>query len=417
MPVAAVPNYLPDQLIANASPGLRFGMYLKLWGVDERSGQRLWETRDIVYRVTGRDQRERAMSDENKRSALNMATKLTPSDRRMMQALVRRQLALAEPFAKSGSLVVVEAEAVAPFTTGLGNEHPLENGFAFLNPYGLPYLPGSGVKGVVRQAARELASGEWGDTQGWNRDEKYSLKIGKEAIDLCIIDVLFGRETPSGESGHVRGALSFWDVVPQIDGELLAVEVMTPHQGHYYQQGGTPHDSGSPNPINFLTVPPKSRFTFHVQCDLAHLRRLAPSLAEGERWKGLVEAAFQHAFQWLGFGAKTSVGYGAFVPAKQSVNNGSHPVAPAPPAARRAPETEARSETVWPQARLQYNRQNGTLTAIGPNNARASAFDEQAQELLSRLPEQIQQRVRTNQFVRAVACVRDSVLVAVEPTS
>ncbi len=29
------------------------------------------------------------------------------------------------------------------------------------------------------------------------------------------------------------------------------------------------------------------------------------------RWKTLLEAAFKHAFDWLGFGAKTAVGYGA----------------------------------------------------------------------------------------------------------
>lgn len=40
-------------------------------------------------------------------------------------------------------------------------EHLLENGFAFLNPYGLPYLPGSGVKGVLRQAAREVDKKSW----------------------------------------------------------------------------------------------------------------------------------------------------------------------------------------------------------------------------------------------------------------
>jgi CRISPR-associated protein Cmr6 len=91
---------------------------------------------------------------------------------------------------------------------------------------------------------------------------------------------------------------------------------MTPHQSHYYQQKAqagstTPHESGQPNPISFLTVPPGARFVFHVQCDLAHLRRLAPALAADERWRTLLDAAFRHAFDWLGFGAKTAVGYGA----------------------------------------------------------------------------------------------------------
>jgi CRISPR-associated protein Cmr6 len=94
------------------------------------------------------------------------------------------------------------------------------------------------------------------------------------------------------------------------------VEIMTPHQSHYYQDkavaGSTsPHDSGSPNPISFLTVPPQSQFAFHVVCNTAQLEHLAPDLAANDRWKVLLTEAFEHAFAWLGFGAKTSVGYGA----------------------------------------------------------------------------------------------------------
>lgn len=395
MPVAAIPAYIPEKLLAEASPGLRFGMYLKLW--------------DAKF----------AIPPENKRAALNESCKLTASDRRIMQALMRRQQALAGPLVASGALMRLETVAVAPFTTGLGNEHPLENGFAFLNPYGLPYLPGSGVKGVVQQAACELASGDWGEANGWNRDDSYPLKIGKKEIRLSLLDVLFGRKTPSGESEHVRGALSFWDVIPQIAGERLVVEVMTPHQTHYYQNCENPHDSGSPNPITFLTVPPKSRFTFHVQCDRAHLRRLAPALAEEDRWKGLVEAAFAHAFQWLGFGAKTAVGYGAFDRAREPVGSDSRTSEASSAEKPGAPKPEMRGEIVWDRARLQYNVQNGTLIATGPKNAKAYAYNERGRELFSRLPADVQQKVRTNPFnVQVIARVRGSEgseLVAVEP--
>jgi CRISPR-associated protein Cmr6 len=82
---------------------------------------------------------------------------------------------------------------------------------------------------------------------------------------------------------------------------------MTPHYGDYYQGNVTPHDSGQPNPILFLTVPPDSSFEFFVQCDFA---ALPESLRNS--WQTLLEAAFQHAFDWLGFGAKTAVGYGQF---------------------------------------------------------------------------------------------------------
>lgn len=277
MSIAAVPAYLGKDFSA-ASPGMRFGMYLQFW--NEHGWSKI------------------------KDKPLDKAKELNANDRQTMRGLLARQRLIFDVSAPEEASFRLDALATAPFSTGLGNEHPTENGFAFLNPYGLPYLPGSGVKGVLRQAARELVSGDWGAAKGWN--------------DAAIVN-LFGRESSDGDTDHLRGALSFWDVIPQIAPEdpkkpdqiSLAVEIMTPHQGHYYQHGNTPHESGQPNPISFLSVPPNSRFVFHVQCNLAHLERRAPELTQSGRWKDLLEAAFQHAYQWLGFGAKTAIGYGA----------------------------------------------------------------------------------------------------------
>ncbi len=98
----------------------------------------------------------------------------------------------------------------------------------------------------------------------------------------------------------------FWDVIPESASGKLAVDIMTPHYGDYYQGDATPHDSGQPNPILFLTIPPGSCFEFFVQCDPAAL----PASLKNS-WPILLKAAFQLAFEWLGFGAKTAVGYGA----------------------------------------------------------------------------------------------------------
>jgi CRISPR-associated protein Cmr6 len=301
MAIAAVPGFLGRDF-SQASPGLRFGMYLPFWGVDGQTGLPTWTTHDLNQRGAG--PRQEPQCKDDKSAALKQTVKLFANDLALMRALAARQAAAANAIASVGSLLELSAVAIAPFTTGLGNEHPLENGFAFLNPYGLPYLPGSGVKGVLRQAAGELESGDWGDRQGWTKD---------------AITHLFGLEAEPGGENHQRGALSFWDVLPQVPDEGLQVEVMTPHQSHYYQQrvdaksGGSssPHDSGQPIPINFLTVPPGARFVFHVQCDQPFLARLDPAWAADRHWQTLLLSAFNHAFQWLGFGAKTAVGYGA----------------------------------------------------------------------------------------------------------
>jgi CRISPR-associated protein Cmr6 len=294
MPIAAVPCYLGTDF-STASPGMRFGMYLPLWGIDRRSKEVNWTTHDTKYEILGQNRQESAVRHENKVDALKAATELKTQDKSRMMALVTRQNTIAKSVPIT-NILSLDALATAPFTTGLGNEHPLENGFAFLSPYGLPYLPGSGIKGVLRQAARELASGDWGDDFGWNE---------------TAIHLLFGKESEDGDTEHQRGVLSLWDVIPRIKGDSLSVEIMTPHQGHYYQRDQTPHDSGSPIPINFLTVPPGSGFTFHVVCDVPRLTRLEPKFAHSDAWKTLLQAAFEHAFEWLGFGAKTSVGYGA----------------------------------------------------------------------------------------------------------
>jgi CRISPR-associated protein Cmr6 len=318
MPIAALPEYLGKDF-SQASPGLRFGMYLPLWGTNKRSKELLWSTHDITYEIRGQQQNEREIKKENKVTALQQACALSAADKQIGKAMFQRQNQIFDCMPSEQGLRL-HATAVAPFTTGLGNEHPLENGFAFLNPYGLPYLPGSGVKGVLRQAAKELASGQW-DNQEWHHaeDPRHEVrdKQGKHLFDASDLDVLFGSEAKDGEN-HLRGVLSFWDVIPQIEGNSLMVEIMTPHQSHFYQEdakkgaGSTsPHDSGSPNPISFLTVPPNSQFAFHVVCDSARLAHLAPDLAHNERWKELLAHAFEHAFSWLGFGAKTSVGYGA----------------------------------------------------------------------------------------------------------
>lgn len=294
---------------------------------------------------------------------------LNKRDRDQISALATRQTALAATVAPD-NLLRLDALATAPFTTGLGNEHPLENGFAFLNPYGLPYLPGSGVKGVLRQAARELARGEWGDTHSWDEGKEERVINGQRDWDYPIIDALFGKEDSNDAQ---RGALVFWDVIPQVKGDNLMVEIMTPHQGHYYQQkeaaGSTsPHDSGQPIPISYLTVPPGSGFAFHVVCDLAFLGRIDPALTEC--WKTLLTAAFEHAFQWLGFGAKTAVGYGAMTRDAEAE-------------ARAAKDQADRARDA--QAQREHAQRQARLAALSPNQRRIEEFSTQAQQRLEQL--------------------------------
>lgn len=261
---AAVPDYLPDS-VNEAPPGHKFSLYFPIWNPST------WE-----------------MEKNSKTEALNKVLAIPNDSSKQIDAVRERQLAMVEGYDED-RVFALNAVSISPLVTGMGLDHPLENGFAFLNPYGMPYLPASSIKGVLRAAARELATFEVG---GWTSD---------------TINTLFGSQDYDDEEFQ-RGALVFMDVIPQVTANSLAMDVMTPHQGHYYQgnnQGASaPHDAGSPNPIMFMVIPPRSQFTFHVLADRHLLKHV-------QNWKELLGQAFEHAFKWLGFGAKTALGYGA----------------------------------------------------------------------------------------------------------
>lgn len=269
-PRAAVPWYAGADF-QEAPPGHRYLLYLPFWKED-------WNT-----------------IKEGKQKELAKVGAVPRYAAETMRALAERQ----RDVGRAARAEVVEAISISPFATGLGWEHPNENGFAFLHPYGLPYLPGSGVKGVLRDAAQQLADGCDGDTRGWTS---------------TAVQILFGPvpEEIRKPDDASCGALRFFDVIPEIavddKGKVrMGVDIMNPHHSAYYQDNATPHDAGSPVPIFFLVVPPGSRFIFAVDCPREHT---LPGALAGA-WRVLIREALDYAFDWLGFGAKTAVGYGA----------------------------------------------------------------------------------------------------------
>ena len=171
-----------------------------------------------------------------------------------------------------------ELRTGSPFVSGLGRAHPVENGFAWHYTLGVPYLPGSSVKGVVRA---------W--VTRW--------KEVKEAIRIL------GPPPPvSGVAPEPRvGTVVFPDALPAVPVKLGA-DVMTPHYGDYYQKGDAPGDWMSPTPIPFLVVRAGATFRFAV----------APRQPGEKSYEDCATACawLKEALEWIGAGAKTAVGYG-----------------------------------------------------------------------------------------------------------
>lgn len=185
------------------------------------------------------------------------------------------------------------------FVTGMGLPHPLENGLVFHPTLGVPYLPASGVKGLVRAFLRDRT-----DLDGQYIEDWFGPDLGG---------------VPAGEQAEraAAGAFVFFDAVP-VAPPTLAVDVMTPHMGKWYAEGGkikadgqghlpadaVPADWHDPIPIKFLAVK-----DIRLQFALAPRRRGVPNEADAR--EALFDALGQ-ALSLLGAGAKTAAGYGRF---------------------------------------------------------------------------------------------------------
>lgn len=202
--------------------------------------------------------------------------------------------------------VTFELELQSRLVVGLGGKGSLETGLTLDQVTGLPYIPGSALKGVCRNYVLLRIA----------RMREYSLDPAQpnemnEALK-ALEEKLISDKDESSEAKHFRqafgtqqkaGAYIFFDAVPtgSMGSHLFAVDVMTPHFGEYYRSSGDrpPHDADSPNPVSFPTVNAGVEFAFAVgmrhgiEADLEWSRKFLIS-----------------AIRELGLGAKTAAGYG-----------------------------------------------------------------------------------------------------------
>lgn len=390
--IAALPNYIPsanNAVFADAAPGHKFlGYFRNFQDTDALAFEPYRGKARLVapWPAPGAPNRaEQALLKAEYDGVINDICKLPISSVNQIAALRTRQQALHAHYGPNAYRI--SATSTAPFATGLGNEHPIENGFAFLTPYGLPYLAGSGVKGILRRSMQELQD------------------VGEVGFTDEAINALFGPETGADDAtlpeDAKRGALDFWDVFPDPAkaGNKLVVEIMTPHFGEYYRGKETPHDSGAPVPVSFLAVPAKSQFDFHVVCQPSRL----PGALQVQ-WRTLLERAFAHAFEWVGFGAKTSVGYGAMT---ATATPAATPAASATTADTGATSinsaSSAATRLVWPTAKLTLNPGTGEVTASFGGKSTAPLKNPQANELRAALGEERANKLKKNKELKGIS--------------
>ncbi|MDP3029316.1 MAG: type III-B CRISPR module RAMP protein Cmr6 [Deltaproteobacteria bacterium] len=261
-----------------------------------------------------------------------------------------------------------EVPLSAPLVIGLGNEHPTEKGFRFDWTLGVPCIPASGIKGVVRLAYLVNALDEFPTKE---EAESFWREVRDDRIPECAQHLFGCSEVKNAGQKAMRGKVIFLDALPA---ELprLKPEIMNCHYPDYLNKSERgPTEDQQPNPQKFWAVDPyldengtplKFVFRLLLHRDVAGDKDYGPCLM----------AAFEAALQEHGLGAKTAIGHGRFniscpVERGTSAKADQGSVSIPEPTTDKLEISQAQPKEVhreiWGKATLVWTSNNKTITA------------------------------------------------------
>jgi len=184
---------------------------------------------------------------------------------------------------------------------GLGTESVYETGLTLHPVYGFPYIPASGLKGVVRSYIIQICF-----------DGKEELALGEPEFVTLFGD---GLDTDN-DSGN-RGKVLFLDAFPTKT-PIIKADIINPHYREFFDSEGKvpPADYFEPVPVSFLSVE-KTAFQFSIAV-LSDDNMPIKSIFGSKKYDTQYETS-SFIMHWLdrtlteaGAGAKTTSGYGQF---------------------------------------------------------------------------------------------------------
>ena len=236
---------------------------------------------------------------------------------------------------------------------GLGSESIYETNMTLHHLYGIPYLPSSSIKGVLRSWVISQIFAQPESVPDYEKDyplvnaefraitesklfctifgcpkdiKKVKFKGGKPEMkknekgeDKRVYD----DSEPSALGGEHQGSVTFFDGIPNI-APVIKTDVMNVHYKDWYKDIGysAPTDTQRTNPVLFLTVSNDNGLKFQTHIAVSkkttlkeidsdyHKFLTVKELTSDSSLLNLVKHWLTQALTQHGIGAKTAVGYG-----------------------------------------------------------------------------------------------------------
>ncbi|MCE7946718.1 MAG: type III-B CRISPR module RAMP protein Cmr6 [Chloroflexi bacterium CFX4] len=263
---------------------------------------------EVIEQTDRLDDRDKVIGKERGFWLCDLCKNFKP-DEALIKSTYQRWRAMTEGGAR------FKATLQGRLVVGLGGKGALEFGITLHRVTGLPYIPGSALKGLTRNYFLLWLAEQSGTSLNLDKfDELLSEAEPEEVFEalpkldrehITLYRKMFGSQ---GEAG----TCVFHDavLVEAPPRRLFTVDVMTPHFVKYYRDSGkqAPDDSDSPNPVSYITVSEGVCFAFAIS-----KRRTT-----GELHLGDARHMLREALNMLGVGAKTAAGYGVFEAAPES---------------------------------------------------------------------------------------------------
>lgn len=208
------------------------------------------------------------------------------------------------------SWLIIDGKLNDKLVIGLGNQSVFETDITLHNTYGIPYIPGSALKGVLRNYIIQ----------------EYFKECEEKANTDKLFLTIFGGKNENKKS--VQGKVIFMDAFPNRYFNIIKDFMTTHHADYYSKENKIPLDTDEPNPLPFLVLQNDNKnskiiefkFDLGVNKEILNIK-INNDITKTDKILNKYENKTVKEFlldniidtlEYNGIGAKTSVGYGYF---------------------------------------------------------------------------------------------------------